>query len=92
MIEAVSSSAILAVACAYICAMSSYSGRTALMSFSKYKNACLAQAVMERAKATDYADLESAGGLTISDIDADMKKLSVDIQGSQIDAIRSRFN
>ncbi|MFA5105050.1 MAG: hypothetical protein WC527_07750 [Candidatus Margulisiibacteriota bacterium] len=90
-IEALASAAVLTIACAYICAMCSYSSRTVSKCFLKYSDACRAQAVMEKAKETAFELLESTAELTVVDLDANTKKLSVERNGFQIDAIRSRF-
>ena len=71
--------------------MASYSNRTVSKCFDKYCDACRAQTVMERAKGTAFELLESTAELKVKDLDTDTKKLSAEINGFQIDAIRSRF-
>jgi hypothetical protein len=92
LIEAITSSAVLALACAYICIMSSYSNRAVATAFAKQTDLCRSQTVLERAKGAAFADLESAGELTVSEIDADLKKLEISVEGYTIHAVRSRFD
>jgi len=92
LIEAVSSSAILSVASACLCMMSLHCAESISSSFFGSANICRAQAVMERAKATGYTDLDSIGELKVSEIGPDMKELDINVEGYAIYAIRSRFD
>lgn len=77
--------------CAYLCVMCSCSNRTVSKCFDKYRDACRAQAVIERTRGIVFELLESTGELEVADLDADTKKLRSEINGFQIDAIRSRL-
>lgn len=91
-IEVIVSAAVLAISCAYICSMSSFSNRLTVHCMRKYGNVCHAQAIMERAKGTAFELIESSGPLTVSEIDSNTKELSVNVEGFRTDAIRAKFD